>query len=85
MFQQVRDRVAALYAMIEDLPYREQQALMIALAGLAVVCLLFHKVIAGLVMFIGFLAAAAAVYMYVAVCAWEEIPENESEEEQDAA
>jgi hypothetical protein len=85
MFQQVRDRVAALYTMIEDLTYREQQALMVALGGVAVVCLVFYKVIAAIALVVGVLAGAGAVYMFFAVCEWEEIPENESEGEQDAA
>jgi hypothetical protein len=75
----VRNQVTALYAMIENLTYREQQALMVALAGVAVVCLVFYKVIAALALVVGVLAGAGAVYMYFAVCDWEDTPEHEPE------
>ena len=84
MLQKVRDYVAAIYTMIEDLTYREQQALMVALGGMAVVCLVFYKVIAAIALVVGVLAGAGAVYMYFAVCDWE-ATEDESKEGQDAA
>jgi hypothetical protein len=61
MLQNVRDRVAVLYALVENLTYREQQALAVALAGLAVVCLVFYKVIAAIALVVGVLAGAGAV------------------------
>ena len=82
MIQKLRDRVASVYACIENLTYREQQALMVALGGAAFVCLFFYKVVAALVLVVGVIAAAAAVYMFFAVCEWEDV---EPEEDQDAA
>jgi hypothetical protein len=52
---------------------------MVALAGVAVVCLVFYKVIAALALVVGVLAGAGAVYMYFAVCDWEDTPEHEPE------
>ena len=54
---------------------------MVALAGVAVVCLVFYKVIAALALVVGVLAGAGAVYMYFAVCEWEDEPEKEPEAE----
>ena len=80
MLQKVRNQMIELYAMIENLAYREQQALMVALAGVAVVCLFFYKLIAALALVVGVLAGAGAVYMYFAVCDWEDDePEKEPE------
>jgi hypothetical protein len=62
MLQRVRNWLTIGQTFVEELPERQQLGLIVVLAGFAVICLLFHKILAMLVMFCGVLAAVAVVY-----------------------
>jgi hypothetical protein len=79
MLQTVRDWLAIGHTFVESLPERQQIGLVIVLSGFALICLLFHKLLAMLVMLCGVLAAVAVAYIFATQGGFETDPEDEPE------
>ena len=81
MLQKLRNWLATGHTFVEGLPERQQIGLVVALSGFALICLLFHKLLAMLVMLCGVLAAVAVAYIFATLGHFESEPENEPEAE----
>jgi hypothetical protein len=81
MLQNVRSWLATGHRFVEELPERQQIGLVVVLCGFALICLLFHKLLAMLVLLCGVLAAVAVAYIFATQGAFETEPEDEPETE----
>ena len=80
MLQKLRSWLATGHEFLEDLPERQQLGLMIALAGFALICMLFYKILATLIFVCGILALVVVAYMFASLGWLESAPEEEEQE-----